>query len=199
MRIISRIILLCVFIIGIASKGSTQNRANIWKLGYSVQVNIHPNIDFQSGIADTFGDLRRFGFFLTDASICDTTGNLRFYTNGYYIVNDSNKTLKNFEGFNPGFATNFYGGNGLGIEQGVIIFPSPTNNYEYYLFNSSGEQIVYKGVPDVQPLTLRYSIINMKLDKGKGGIDSAFKALIALSDTLTLGRITACKHANGKD
>jgi hypothetical protein len=39
----------------------------------------------------------------------------------------------------------------------------------------------------------------MNLDGGLGGIVTGYKNLNAVSDTLLLGWITACKHANGRD
>ena len=42
---------------------------------------------------------------LTNGSICDTAGNLLFYSNGLTIGNKNYDTLKNAIDFNPGFVT----------------------------------------------------------------------------------------------
>ncbi|MBL7928411.1 MAG: T9SS type A sorting domain-containing protein [Bacteroidia bacterium] len=50
-----------------------------------------------------------------------------------------------------------------------------------------------------QALSIPYSIIDMSLDGGLGGIVPGKKDLIAYYDTLIYGRLTAVKHGNGRD
>src|SRR5437879_1980046 len=120
----------------VSSVATAQNRDNIWMLStYSVnEQSLKSGIDFSSGSADTFSIPRAMGFFITDASICDTDGNLLFYTNGIWIANKNHDTLLNSENFNPGFWTDWYSPDGLGMEQGSIVIPRPTHANEYYLF-----------------------------------------------------------------
>ena len=88
----------------------TQNRNNAWMIGYNyTQQYPDIGISFQSGSFNTFSVYRNMQFFLTDASICDTSGNLQFYTNGIYIANKNHDTLMNTQNFNSGWATDYYG------------------------------------------------------------------------------------------
>jgi len=74
---------------------------------------------------DTTTIFRTMSFFTTYASICDTSGNLLFYSNGLTIGNHNYDTLHNAINFNPGSATDYYEPDGLGIDQAVLILPEP--------------------------------------------------------------------------
>ena len=177
-----------------------QNRANIWELSYSDTIAI-PNsqINFNSGKADTSSVYRPMAFWNTDASICDSNGNLLFYTNGLYIGNKKFDTLLNSVNFNPGWATTFYEPYGLAACQGAFIIPFPGHSNQYYIFYITGEEFFGNNQTQLQPFHLSYSLIDMALDNGLGGIDTNKKNLYAIQDTLTWGRLTGVKHANGRD
>lgn len=174
---------------------NAQNRSNVWMLGYQPFVK-DCGIDFNSGIADTFSVWKDLEFFSTNASICDTLGNLLFYTNGIYISNTEHYSLSNSNSFNPGWATEYYNQSGLGLTQAALILPKPGNNDKYLVIHVSAD---IADSNNAQPLFLRYSIIDKSLDNGLGGIEAGKKGLIFFKDTLVLGRLTACKHANGID
>jgi hypothetical protein len=176
-------------------QGSAQNRNNKWLLSYEPFV-YDCGIDFSSGLADTFSVWKNLEFFFTNASICDTLGELLFYTNGIFANNRDHDTLQNSKNYNPGYATEYYGSNGLGITQGVLIIPQPDNIDYYFLFHESAD---IAEIGNAQPLSLRYSLVDMELDNGLGGVASDKKGLIIIEDTLVLGRLTATKHANGRD
>ncbi|MBA2407295.1 MAG: T9SS type A sorting domain-containing protein [Chitinophagales bacterium] len=186
----------------VQKKTFAQNRSNVWELSYQLFV---PDcgLDFSSGSPDTFSVWRNLDFFNTNASICDTTGQILFYTNGQWIANRDDDTLMNSEQFNPGWATDtFYSsGGGLGFEQGAIGLPDPGDSSSYYLFYITTEWYYHvdEGLYDDQPFHLSYSKIKMSLDNGLGGIPNGMKNVYAIEDTLWQGRITACKHANGRD
>ncbi len=178
----------------------TQNRNNAWMIGYNyTQQYPDIGISFQSGSFNTFSVYRNMQFFLTDASICDTSGNLQFYTNGIYIANKNHDTLMNTQNFNSGWATDYYGDIGLGIAQGAIVIPIPDKGDRYIVFYETAEPILYNFGYTYSPIELNYSIVDMSLDGGLGGIDLSYKEKVILADTLTRGRLTACKHANGRD
>ncbi|MBK6640348.1 MAG: hypothetical protein IPG39_03510 [Bacteroidetes bacterium] len=149
----------------------TQNRNNAWMIGYNyTQQYPDIGISFQTGNFDTFSVYRNMQFFLTDASICDTTGNLLFYTNGIYLANKNHDSLMNTQDFNPGYETDYYGDIGLGQCQGAIILPVPDALDKYYCFSTSSEIITTNAGIDAEALELRYSMIDMTLDNGLGGI-----------------------------
>ncbi|HZX73156.1 MAG TPA: T9SS type A sorting domain-containing protein, partial [Cyclobacteriaceae bacterium] len=63
----------------------------------------------------------------------------------------------------------------------------------------SGENFFANNQNEVQPLHLSYSVIDLKSDNGLGEMVDTLKNIHVIEDTLVLGRITACKHANGID
>ena len=74
---------------------------NIWVLGYNNQGTINPinsiyTIDFRNGqINYDTAIAKSFSFRSNDASICDNTGNLLFYTNGFAVMNAMHDTMMN--------------------------------------------------------------------------------------------------------
>ena len=178
-----------------------QNRTNVWELGTYTIVATYPKcgLDFSNGTADTFSLVRPMGMFITNASMCDTDGNLIFYTNGIWIGNRNHDTLKNSDNFNPRFWTDYYSPDGLGACQAVVIIPRPDHSKEYFIFHITGQSIDIDGDLEVQPTYLSVSKVNMSLDNGLGGIPLNWKNKHVVDDTLVWGRLTACKHANGRD
>ena len=176
-----------------------QNRTNAWMIGI-MSFNNYPKcgINFISGVADTFSIVRDLPFFFTDASICDVEGNLLFYTNGTYIANRNHDSLQNCYKFNDGFWSDLYSQSGFGMYQGSIVLPRPSNSNEYYLASLSGELGNFNGKAGA-PIHLSCSKIDMTLDGGLGGITPDFKNVFLIQDTLVWGRLTACKHTNGRD
>ena len=179
----------------------SQKRDNIWPMGYRSFPN--PDyfyFDFSNGQPDTVRYYREMPFFITHASICDTTGNLLFYTNGQYIANKDNDTLLNSQNFNPGYYTLSYYPGGLGFSQAALFLPFSDTSRFYYVISESAEEFIYNSqFNDAQPFHLTYSIIDASLDSGRGGVLPNAKNINIINDTLILGRITACKHANGRD
>lgn len=155
---------------------------------------------FENNSMDTFSVYKNLEFFITDASICDTLGNLLFYTNGTYIANRNHDTLHNSKDYNSGYLTDvYYEGIGLGMPQGAIVLPLPEHDKRYLIVYMSGEEIEPPSGYYVTGLDLRYSEVDMNLDSGLGGIATDKKKQVLVSDTMTYGQLTACKHANGRD
>ncbi len=191
---------LIALLIFFAFNSNAQNQTNIWELSYSDTI-AYPNseINFSSGNADTSSVYRSMAFDNTDASICDSNGKLLFYTNGIYVGNRRFDTLLNSENFNPGWATTYYGSEGLGACQGAFIIPYPGHPSQYYIFYITGEEFFAHNETELQPLHLSYSVVDMNLGGGLGGIVPNKKNLFIIQDTLTWGRLNGVKHANGRD
>jgi hypothetical protein len=179
--------------------GQTSNQK--WFLGsYSVDpFNPKIGIHFTPSSADTFQMIRSMGFNLTSAQVFDANGEVLFYTNGVYVAKKDHDTLLNSENFNPGWGTEYYSPAGLGYSQGSIILPKPGIDSFYYIFHVTGEPIVVNGQFDVQPLNFRVSEVDLRLDNGLGAIVEGKKNIHLIEDTVSQGRITACRHANGRD
>ena len=195
-KIIRAVFLFIVFIF--FNPCFAQKENNVWMLGNQLPNN-NCGIDFNSGSPDTFSLTRDLNFFLLNASICDSSGVLQFYTNGLYIANRNHDTLLNGSNFNPGWATNYYSPYGLGIPQGAFVIPRPDHYGQYYVFHESGELCDVSGRTVSQPTHLSCSMVDMSLDGGLGAIVPNFKNKFVINDTLIYGRMTGTRHANGRD
>lgn len=180
--------------------GFSQGINNIWLSGYDLGVSSRADfgvtsIDFYSGFPDTLHTSSPMDFSDCNANISDSLGNLLFYTNGIYIANANNDTMVNGSGLNPGTYTTQHVNQGLRVKQGNLILPMPGTPNVYYLFHETMD--LDATVNDNRPFEIYYSVIDMTQDSGRGAVVQ--KNVVLLSDTLTIGSITACKHANGRD
>jgi hypothetical protein len=130
-----------------------------------------------------------------NAVISDSVGNLLFYSNGCSVFNKQHDIMMNGEGINasgPIYIDNCitYGDLGYPVHRGVMIIPDPVKKNIYYLFHLR--------VPDFryQNKELMYTVVDMSLDGGKGGVTE--KNQLIYADSLT-DLLTAVRHANGRD
>jgi hypothetical protein len=177
----------------------SQNRTNVWELSYKFGSAPKCEMRYENSIMDTASVYRVMSFTNTNTSICDTNGNLILYTNGLTVGNRNYDTLMNAVNFNPGGETLAAEPIGLGSCQSVLILPDPGSVNRYYLFHVSGEGFIADSTYQVQPFHLSYSVIDMTLDGGLGGIVDTLKNMYVVVDTLLHGGLTAVKHANGRD
>lgn len=177
---------------------SAQLQNGVWIIGYQDE-DVDGGLDFTSGIVDTFSLDHHLNIYSTSASICKKNGTLLFYTNGVYIANANHDTLLNSKDFNPGYGTDYWGNQdgGLDYPQMVLILPIEEDSNLFDIFSLSYEKLPTPFGVDDAPLSLRFSRVDMSLDSGKGGVIE--KAQIVVEDTLSTGRLTACRHANGRD
>ena len=126
----------CFFIVSISN---AQNHDFIWLTGYSsnpIDSSFGGStIDFLSTPPDIYYEYRDMYFYPTNASSCDSTGNLLFYTNGIYVANRLNAPMDNGNGLNPGAHADANIDEGYILSQGAMILPFPEHNSLYYLFH----------------------------------------------------------------
>ncbi|MFZ7115838.1 MAG: T9SS type A sorting domain-containing protein [Bacteroidota bacterium] len=172
-----------------------QGISNRWVFGYSCCAGNFgaTDLDFNSGAVNIVLKQRYMDFYETNGIISDQNGNLLFASNGIYVANALDDTMLNGTGINPSAYTTIMISNGLALPQGNIVIPFPDDSTKYYLFH---ETIDYLSNINVS-LYLYYSVIDMTLDGGLGAVVQ--KNTILLTDSLIPGRLTACKHANGRD
>ncbi|MBK7967874.1 MAG: hypothetical protein IPK08_02530 [Bacteroidetes bacterium] len=186
------LVLLCRFDIA-----AQQGISNIWLLGYSSS-GVPPagisHFDFISGSAVITYDSIGMEFRHTHANISDAQGNLLFYTNGVFIADATNDTMQNGSGINPGAYSNFVPDGHL-IPQGALILKKPGTNNLYYIFHNSADNYPF-GIGSVA-YQLSLSIVDLDLNGGLGSV--ILKNYPIISDTLNCGKITATRHANGRD
>jgi hypothetical protein len=173
----------------------SQGIDNLWLMGYECcSTYFNPmNLDFSSGslVIDTVQ--RNMNINSSNGVISDKQGNLLFYTNGVYIANASDNIMLNGTGLNPAQFTTNHTHYGLTIPQANLIIPFPEDSTKYYLFHETSDD----ALNTKSSFYLYYSIIDMTLDNGLGGVVQ--KNTILLNDTFLVGKMTACKHANGRD
>jgi len=177
-----------------------QKHDYIWLTGYSsIPGNMEYGgsvIDFNMDPPDLYYEFREMNLQRTNASICDTAGNLLFYTNGIFIANAIHEQMENGGGLNPGQFTNEFADNGLPTEQGALFLPYPEADSLYILLHLARD---WSGIisPNTYVRRFYYSLIDHRLDNSRGGVVDKNHLLIA--DTLNLGKLCAVKHANGRD
>jgi hypothetical protein len=136
----------------------------------------------------------------TTSSICDSEGNLQFYTNGCKVANWRHELMENGDGINPGpiheqyCIDERYPWRGIYIagHESAISLPSPgSGDSLYYLFHKGREKIngeSYNG-------PLYYTLINMAGNEGTGKVEE--KNVVIVDEDLHFGQLTAVKHADG--
>ncbi|MFD2513778.1 YncE family protein [Pontibacter locisalis] len=106
----------------------------------------------------------------------DKDGNLVLYTNGITVWNRDHKVMPNGNGLMGGKSST----------QSALILPKPGSDNIYYIFTT-----------DIQAQSdgLRYSIVDMNKDNGKGDLVYKNNFIIAPATE----KLTAVKHSNGRD
>lgn len=173
-----------------------------WMFGYADDYEETDTI-FGASVMDFCGDSLRIyeidrpmNFDFTNASMSDETGNLLFYTNGIYIANAQHQPMLNGTGLlTPG--TTGFNEDGIPIPQGVLILPWPDNPGKYFVFYGRVSLLYFNTWLTVSTSPLYYATVDMNLENGLGAVTQ--KNVIISSDTLKMGKITATRHANGRD
>lgn len=147
------------------------NRWNIWYFGYGA------GIDFNSGqpVAITDGRLHAKD---GTSTICDRDGNLLFYCDGDTVWNRRHGVMMNGTGL---------WGRGASTQCATIV-PLPGSDSLYYLFTVTDWWQTNTGI--------RYSIIDMSLDGGLGGITAVKN--VPLRGNVS-EQVALAMHANCRD
>ncbi|HVZ39248.1 MAG TPA: hypothetical protein VHI13_08235 [Candidatus Kapabacteria bacterium] len=146
------------------------NNWNIWYFGFNA------GLDFNSGNPVALDD----GALATEegvATMCDDDGSLLFYTDGVTIWNRMHAVMLNGTSI----------GGSQGSTQSAMIVPLPGSRSQYYLFTPSDWL-------NTSPV-LSYSIVDMKLDGGLGGVTAKN---ITLHDSVA-EQVAAVMHGNCGD
>lgn len=129
------------------------------------------------------------------ASISDANGQLLFYTDGIEAWNRDYQLFPTWP--STSFPQYILGGN-QSSAQAALIVPKPASSRYYYVFTVAESGFGYGPA--------RYSVVDMTLDGGKGDILPCAAArlwvdgpLLAIGDTSFHEKLTAVRHANGRD
>ena len=153
-------------------------------------------LDFNFDPVDIYYVSNNMNHFRLNASICDAAGNLLFYTNGVFIAGFNHEQIENGGGLNPGQYTSEFANDGLPIEQGAMFLPYPGRDSLFILLHAYRE---WSGLvsPSSYNLRLYHSIIDQRLNNHIGRVVE--KNIPLIVDTIEAGKITAVRHANGRD
>jgi len=172
---------------------------NLWLGGYDSWAGA-PNggvdIDFQSGNREVGYADRAIGFYRCNTTISDANGALLASSNGSFLGNSLGDTLLNGSGLSPSFYTDLYP-DGLYMNQAVLLLPRPVQQVGestniYFLFHGTIDD-----GPNSAAAYLYLTTIDMAGDGGLG--EAVSKNEIVITDALNQGKITAVRHANGRD
>ncbi len=146
-----------------------QQRAAVWYFGDGA------GLDFKSGKPEVLTN----GVLEAEAgcaSICDTSGNLLFYTNGKSVWNKEHQIMANGDTLNASQQ----------INQNSVIVPKPKSDSIYYLFTINTFDSL---------MGLNYSVVNMNQENGLGRM---VEKNIPVTKNV-LEKIAAIKHCNNED
>jgi hypothetical protein len=184
--------ILFVFIALISfTESKSQGISDKWLMGYGPNIFTRNLLDFSSGSINISATSYPMQYKYTNTTITDSLSNLLFSTNGYYIADASGDTMLNGSGLNPSFYTTMFP-DGLSIPQANLIIPKPGSSSYYYLIHSTLDN-----QNTLHTEKLYYTVIDMNGNGGMGNVIQ--KNQIIISDEINPGKITATKHANGRD
>ncbi len=152
---------------------SAQKEGNIWYFGNNAGITF--NTSPPSSLTD--GKLsQREGC----SSVCDKSGILLFYTDGQKVYDKTHTLMSNGSGLL---------GNNSSCQSGVII-PWPDSIYKYFI-------ISVDAIENNATYGVRYSLVDMRLNGGKGDIVSGEKNIVLTKPQCE--KATAVLHCNKKD
>ncbi len=195
-----RYFILFFFFLCLSQYSIAQKRDNVWLLGQDSDSNVIYSgtvIDFETEPPDVYYEFRDVYFKQTNASICDTAGNLLFYTNGAFVSNYLNQIMENGEGLNPGAHSDDREGRGYILDQGAIILPVPESDSLYYLLHA--DKIVPGDEVGIWYSSehLYYTLIDMAANGGLGKVIEKNQSV--KEGVFEQGKLSATRHANGRD
>jgi len=151
-----------------------QKEGNIWyfgQQGHGLNFNLFPPTLLRDGASrDNLGE---------PFAMADPCGNLLFYSNGKTVWNRNHQVMLNGENLLN-----------LASVQPVVAVPHPGQDSLYYLFIQTQTNSAFP--PEAE---LRYSIIDMRLDNGLGGITTKNVFLYQTNGSV----LTSVRHADGQD
>jgi hypothetical protein len=172
-----------------------QKQDNVWITGYDYE----PVTPTAEGINFTFNDSlqityppRNMRFLGTNASICDSAGNLLIYSNGCYVESADGQEVEGSEGLNPGLLYNIFcaDNEGYTLDQSMVLLPDPGNPNLFHFFH----------IPLVAPSLVKnilHTVVDMSANNGNG--TTLFKNQVVAIDTIHRHGLHAVRHANGRD
>ncbi len=135
-------------------------------------------------------------------SMSDKEGNLIFYSNNCSIFDKNHAIMENGEGLNPGVIQTYWCSvNPFAnpYNQSNITFPHPGEDSIYSIFHIDSDVYNFGGPGGsfVTPKRLLLSKVDMRENNGMGKV--TLKNTVIIEDTLAGTKLSAVRHANGRD
>ncbi len=170
--------ILALFFVGLSSAWA-QKETNIWYFGQEA------GLDFNKTPVQAITNSKMFAKG-GSSSICNSKGRLLFYSDGYTIYDSTHGIMPN--GRNIQFNNNWT------ASQSALILPMPGNAHVYYLFTNN---ITKDTILNYVRYFLCYSVIDMRLNGGRGDIVKDKRNIVLLTQTTQM--LAATKHGNDRD
>ena len=158
---------------------AAQKQGNIWYFG--IQAGLDFNTTEPTPLLDgqTYSPLPNLWTEGT-SSICDSSGVLLFYSNGAKIWNHAQEVMLNGDGL-MGHPSSTHS---------ALIVPLPGSERYFYVFTTDASENSFAN-------GLRYSIVDICLDDGSGGVLPTAKNILLAGSMAE--KLAAVRHANGED
>ena len=168
-----------------------------WVMGNKKVAGV-PTLIFNTEGVDTSMIRSPEGMGRSNLTMSNSDGDLKFYTNGYEVMNADNEIIDNSEDFNYGSYIETYNGyyDGSSSFQNIIAIPMPNNSNNYYLFHITQDRETPDSYTDVAT-HWDYSVIDMAANNGKGSMSE--KTMNIAQGDFMYGTMQAVKHCNGTD
>ena len=145
----------------------------------------------------------KYDFGTATFNMSDSAGNLQFYSNGCWLINNKDEIMKNGDTLNPGKTYQ----NRCTIDHDTygsffnfLCIPKPKSINKYLLFHHSDTLMKFNGGEfdyDYAFKGLNYSEIDMEMEQGLGAVTK--KRVTIFNDILLPGNMVATKHSNNND
>ncbi len=134
-----------------------------------------------------------------DLNTCysDSIGDLVALFNGYWVGDKKGKKMKGGDSIRYENEPNLFGYSDSDIPQGGMFLPWPDHPDSLLLFYVSQGNAGTPEFVELASLHLQYALIKLSGNNGLGEV--TIKRHVVLQDTIQYGRLSACKHANGRD
>ena len=183
-----------------------QHEGNTWILGYTASQKFPLKNDEKYGNVNMmfyktpypkyFRELNRgFNSGAVNASICTDSNQVRIFYNGMNIYNRDYKVMKNGDSINHN-KTSWWTPHDVFRQEGLLL-PFPGKKKQYVLLHSQAEYYKKAGNLLISGMRIYVSVIDLEKENGLGAVTVRKKLL--LSDTISIGKIAAVCHANGRD
>ncbi len=173
----------CLIVIALQADLSHAQYENVWIFGQNA------GLDFNGSVPVAITSNINNGMGEANASICDTNGQLLFYTEGSRVFDRQHNLMPNGNNLTPITSVNSYTPTSS-TTHGAIIIPVPDHETQYYIFSlTSWEQYLTNTYG-----RLYYSMVDMSLNNGLGDVVPGVKSI--LLDTNLTERMTAVVSDN---